>query len=247
MTPPLATPAMVADGALVADLAGRALAQARELWAQAVDVWLTGGWCMIPIALSALLMFALGLHVLLALREKGFQSVSEITWRAWITDRRARRGPIGRLLDSVTGGATLHQVEVAFAEVRAAELTPFARDLRVMRVCIATAPLLGLLGTVTGMLATFHALATGSGGEKTMAMVAKGISEALVTTETGLVVALPGVFLQYQLARGHERYRVFLAHMETVCTQSLYRTMQRRRPVGQAPQPVAAVPALEGV
>lgn len=231
---PFAHPA--ADTGAAADLTDRILAEVRVLWAQAVDVWITGGWCMIPIALSALLMFALGVHILLALRAKGFQSVSEATWRTWISDRRARRGPIGRLLDAVTDGVTLHQVEVAFAEVRAAELRPFARDLRVMRVCIAAAPLLGLLGTVTGMLATFHALATGSGGEKTMALVAKGIAEALVTTETGLVVALPGVFLQYQLARGHERYRVFLAHMETVCTQSLYRAMQRSRSIAPATQ-----------
>ena len=77
------------------------------------------------------------------------------------------------------------------------------------------------------MLATFGALASGSGGEKTMALVAEGISEALITTETGLVVALPGLFFQYQLVRKHERYKAFLAHLETVTTQAIYRSRGR--------------------
>ena len=59
-----------------------------------------------------------------------------------------------------------------------------------------------------------------------MAAIAKGISEALITTETGLVVALPGMFFHYQLSRKRDRYEAFLAHLETVCTQHIHR---RRR------------------
>jgi biopolymer transport protein ExbB len=97
-----------------------------------------------------------------------------------------------------------------------------------MRICVSAAPLLGLLGTVTGMLGTFGALATGSGGEKTMGLVAEGISEALITTETGLVIALPGLFFQYHLTRKHERYKAFLAHLETVCAQAVHLRLSRR-------------------
>jgi biopolymer transport protein ExbB len=56
-----------------------------------------------------------------------------------------------------------------------------------------------------------------------MGLVADGISEALITTETGLVVALPGLFLQHALQRRHERYEAFLAHLQTVFTQRRYR------------------------
>jgi hypothetical protein len=77
------------------------------------------------------------------------------------------------------------------------------------------------------MLATFGALATGSGGDQTMAQIAAGISEALITTETGLVIALPGLFFHYQLTRKYERYKAFLAHLETVATQSLHRRLAR--------------------
>jgi biopolymer transport protein ExbB len=78
------------------------------------------------------------------------------------------------------------------------------------------------------MLTTFGALASGSGGEKTMGMIAKGISEALITTETGLVIALPGLLFQHQLARHHEQYKAFLAHLETVCTQNLYKKLRKQ-------------------
>ncbi len=181
---------------------------------------------MVAIAVNALVLFALGVHVHIKLREKDFQSVPENVWRRWIDTPHERRGQIGRLLNFVTGGKSLKETADFFQELRTTEIMPFERDLRVMGICVSASPLLGLLGTVTGMLATFNALATGAGGEKTMGMVAKGISEALITTETGLVIALPGLFFQYQLAREHERYKAFLARLETVCNQKLYRKLQ---------------------
>ena len=204
-------------------------ARAQTLWEQASSIWTSGGWAMLAIAAIALVMFALGMHVLLTLREKGFDAVPEVRWRRWIDHPSERRGPIGALLDAVTGERTLAGMGHVFEQLRTTETAPFERDLRVMRICVSAAPLVGLLGTVTGMLATFGALATGSGGEKTMGLVAAGISEALITTETGLVIALPGLFFQYQLVRKHERYRAFLAHLETVCTQALYRHLRDRR------------------
>ncbi len=202
--------------------------QLGTLWAQAVSIWLSGGWAMIALAVDALVLFMLGVHVLLRLRAKGYHSVPEKTWRHWIDHPGERRGPIGKLLNFVTGAQSLKQTAVFFEELRATEIIPFERDLRVMKVCVSAAPLLGLLGTVTGMLATFGALATGSGGEKTMALVAEGISEALVTTETGLIIALPGLFFQYQLSRQLDRYKAFLTHLEAVCTQDQHKLLSRQ-------------------
>jgi biopolymer transport protein ExbB len=198
-----------------------------SLYEQAYAIWLDGGWAMPAIAATSLVLFAVGMHVWLRLLAKGHRRVPERVWRRWIEHPDERRGRIGALLDRVTHGANVQETQSSFAELRANELVPFERDLRVMKVCVSAAPLLGLLGTVTGMLTTFGALASGSGGEKTMAMIASGISEALITTETGLVIALPGLFFQYQLARRHQGYRAFLAHLETVCTQTFHR---RTRP-----------------
>ena len=193
------------------------------LWESAWEIWSKGGWAMIAIALVALLLFCMGVHVQLRLWSKRYRSVSDKTWRLWIEHPKYREGRIGRLLDTVTRASTIDESAAAFEQVRHSELAPINRDLRVMKVCIAAAPLLGLLGTVTGMLSTFDALASGSGGDKTMAAISRGISEALITTETGLVVALPGLFFNYQLGRTRDYYAAFLAHLETVCTQDLYR------------------------
>lgn len=198
--------------------------QLKELWNQAQDIWISGGWAMIAIAIISMIMFGLGMRIWMRLSGKGLR-VREKTWRHWIDFPEERKGPIGEILDFVSGGKTIEDTTAFFEEIQTTEIAPFDRDLRVMKICVSAAPLLGLLGTVTGMLATFSALANGSGGEKTMGMVAGGISEALVTTETGLVIALPGLFFQYQLVRKFERYKAFLAHLETVFTQQQYRKM----------------------
>ena len=214
------------------------------VWAEALDIWTKGGWCMPAIAAVALILFTIGMKVQLQFREKGFLQVPEATWRRWVHRPDEREGPIGELLESVVGVPTLDELRTSIEEVIATEVAPFDRDLRVMKVCISAAPLLGLLGTVTGMLSTFQALAVGSGGDKTMALVAKGISEALITTETGLVVALPGLFFLYLLTRKHDRYKAFLAHVETVCTQNLYRRLREGAPqASPGLGPVNAVPA----
>ncbi|MCA8977308.1 MAG: MotA/TolQ/ExbB proton channel family protein [Planctomycetes bacterium] len=205
------------------------LEQLTVVWDEARKIWFNGSWCMPPLALLAFITFALGINSQLRLSGKQFRAVPEPLWRRWIEVPARREGAIGRLLDIVAGQRTIKEQATAFAEVRAVELAPFTRDLRVMKVCIAAAPLIGLLGTVTGMLSTFGALAHGSGGDKTMAMVSKGISEALITTETGLVVALPGLFFRYHISRRFEEYRAFLAHLETACTQHLYRRTKSKR------------------
>lgn len=204
--------------------------QLQAIWEQAVEIWSAGGWAMIAIAVIALVMFSVGTNVWLLLRATGHHAVPERIWRRWLDHPIERRGRIGALLDRVAreGNGTLEDMTQAFEQLRMAELLPFERDLKVMKVCVSAAPLVGLLGTVTGMLATFGALASGGGGDKTMGMVASGISEALITTETGLVIALPGLFFQYQLTRKFEAYKAFLAHLESVCTQGLYRRLREQ-------------------
>jgi len=144
-------------------------------------------------------------------------------WPQWVSRPEAGRGPVGRLVAFAMRGRTIEQTSKRFDELRVREVKPFDREMLVMRVCIAAAPLLGLLGTVMGMVATFEALNQGSGGDETQQLVSDGISVALITTETGLVVALAGLFFQYQLSQKHQRYKAFIAHMETVCTQAVYR------------------------
>jgi len=200
-----------------------------ETWHQAVAIWHSGGWAMYAIAAAAFVMFAVGVNVYVKLLGKGYLFIREKTWRRWIEKPDERRGAVGELMNNLTGATTVKDVSSTFAALRASEIAPIERDLRVMKVCVSAAPLLGLLGTVTGMLTTFGALATGSGGDKTMGLIAEGISEALVTTETGLVVALPGLLFHYHLVRNHERYKAFFAHLETAFALHRYGRSPRGR------------------
>jgi hypothetical protein len=76
-------------------------------------------------------------------------------------------------------------------------------------VMVVAAPLFGLLGTVLGMLLTFKAI--GVGGSSVSDIVAKGISEALVATQTGLTVAIPGWMAAFLAKRWRAEYVAFLA------------------------------------
>ena len=72
----------------------------------------------------------------------------------------------------------------------------FRQQRMALGAMIAAAPLLGLLGTVGGMEKTFESLGA-RGGEKSMEVLAGGISEVLVATESGLAVAIPALLLVY--------------------------------------------------
>jgi biopolymer transport protein ExbB/TolQ len=119
----------------------------------------------------------------------------------------------------------------AFAELVSEEMPPIDRDMKLIKVAMSAAPLWGLLGTVTGMLTTFKGLASGGGGDKTMDVVAKGISEALITTETGLMIAIPGYFLHYYIARRRDQFDAFITHLETVATQHFLLVREGNDPV----------------
>ncbi len=72
----------------------------------------------------------------------------------------------------------------------------FRQQRMALGAMIAAAPLLGLLGTVSGLVKTFDSLST-QAGQSTMEGLAGGISEVLVATESGLVVAIPALLLVY--------------------------------------------------
>lgn len=80
--------------------------------------------------------------------------------------------------------------------VQADALDSFRRQRAMLGSMIAAAPLLGLLGTVSGMERTFIGLSARN-GEKSMEALAGGISEVLVATQSGLAVAIPAMLLVY--------------------------------------------------
>jgi biopolymer transport protein ExbB len=108
--------------------------------------------------------------------------------------------PLGRVL---AAGKTLHAddietLEMQLDEAILRELPRLTRGQSLVKLLAAVAPLLGLLGTVTGMILTFQSISLfGTGDPKLMA---SGISQALVTTGLGLSVAIPLLFLHSLIA-----------------------------------------------
>ena len=103
--------------------------------------------------------------------------------------------PLGRVLQTFKEGSTLdiETMELKLGEAILRETPKFNSMLPLLKIISVVAPLLGLLGTVTGMIVTFQAITLyGAGDPKLMA---GGISTALVTTVLGLCVAIPTVFL----------------------------------------------------
>ena len=121
------------------------------------------------------------------------------------------RGPAGELLQTAiqNAGESKEMIEEILYEKMLHTKPKLARLLPFLSLTAATSPLLGLLGTVTGMINTFKLITVfGTGDPKRLS---SGISEALVTTEYGLIIAVPCLLLFALLSR---KAKGILASME---------------------------------
>jgi biopolymer transport protein ExbB len=126
------------------------------------------------------------------------------------------RGAVGRVLRVAVANLDRErsQLEDRVEEAMLAETARLERFGAAINVFAAVAPLLGLLGTVTGMIATFDVITVhGTGDPK---LLSGGISEALITTELGLLVAIPTLLVGTLLSG---RARTIIADMERAALQ----------------------------
>lgn len=112
-----------------------------------------------------------------------------------------RNCPARRVVDYMLadGPASAEKLEMRMEEAVLAELPRLERFLQTLRVMAAVAPLLGLLGTVSGIIQTFRVIAVHGNGDPKL--LSSGISEALLTTEMGLIVAIPLLLCHHFLSR----------------------------------------------
>lgn len=111
------------------------------------------------------------------------------------SDKANANNPLGRVLMVHEANPTMdtETLELKLSEAVMKEVPSIESGLNLLKIIAAVAPLMGLLGTVTGMIITFQAITIfGAGDPKAMA---GGISGALVTTVLGLLVAIPTVLL----------------------------------------------------
>ena len=132
------------------------------------------------------------------------------------------KGPIGEMLQTFVkySGERKELIEEILYERLLEAQSSLERFLPLIAITMATAPLLGLLGTVTGMIETFKQIMLF--GSSDMGNLAGGISEALVTTKYGLVSAIPALIIHSLLTR---KVQGILSDMEKMGS-SLLNTMQ---------------------
>jgi biopolymer transport protein ExbB len=103
------------------------------------------------------------------------------------------KGPIASIMKAglLKSGKSREEIETAIAASGGIEMSRLERGLTGLATCSSIAPLMGFLGTVAGMIKSFEAIA--AHGMNNPALVAVGISEALITTATGLIIGIPAM------------------------------------------------------
>jgi len=180
-----------------------------------VDLFYRGGPLMYPILLCSVIAWAIFLDRIIAFykvkrstaklqRQIEDHLMAERTTEA-IELCRDQKSPLAKILYVVLkkSGASRSDLKMLADEVGEREAITLERYLGLLGTIANITPLLGLLGTVLGMIEAFKMLAV-AGGANSLAL-GGGISEALITTAAGLTVAVPTVLLHRYLSSRSQR------------------------------------------
>ena len=174
----------------------------------ALSVWdltLKGGWLMIPLALLLLVSIYIFFERLFATSRvtkadnKFLQNIKNLIQAGKIEEAKqlcdATDTPYSRMIEKGVSriGRPMNDVLVAIENVGNMEIAKMEKGFNWLATTAAGAPMIGFLGTVTGMVQAFYALAS-AGQNSNVSILASGIYEALVTTVAGLVVGILALF-----------------------------------------------------
>lgn len=176
------------------------------------DIIMSGGWLMAPIIVASFVLMVFGLERLIVLRRgrvmpgpfvKRFMHQlreGQLDKETALEVCEEGRCPVADVFSHAARKWGRPAVEVEQAVIDAGErlVSQLRRHLRVISGVATVSPLLGLLGTVTGMISAFNAVST-AGAMGRPELLAGGISEALITTAAGLSVAIPALILHMVL------------------------------------------------
>ena len=176
-----------------------------------VSVWSSGGWLMLPLLMLALYMYFTALDLYFRIRTLLiYNKVYEFSDAE--LQRELRRGLDGCAL-LLPDAVCVLSVRRHFEHVRQEYLPIIQRRIRFLSLLVALGPLVGLLGTVAGMLVTFNGM-VGSYGTKFDNMIT-GISEALITTQTGLLISIPAWVILSIILHGRNQLERSIARLES--------------------------------
>lgn len=180
----------------------------------------TGGWAMWPLGGFSFFMVALIIQNFLSLRPKTLlhtEMMPELL-EHMLNDKvktalvYCRKHPsmftntfgagLERCLD-VTGEYDFEKVKESVEEASVEQLSKLMKPIDYLSIIGASAPMLGLLGTVSGMIKAFNTM--GSQGMGDPGKLAANIGEALITTATGLIIAIPAMFFFFFFKKGFQK------------------------------------------
>ena len=174
-----------------------------------VDILISGGPVMIPLGVLSMVAVAIIMERLWVLRRSNFLQISTVQtlsgllasdkFRGSIDFCRRHPGPFTDLVIALVENrhAPYEELKEILEDTGRLQLMGLQRGLPALGTIVAGAPLLGLLGTVIGMIKIFSVVATAGSG--ITEQLSSGISEALITTATGLVIAIPALFVHSYL------------------------------------------------
>ncbi len=213
---------VVAVGVFAQDAAPAAADIAEEL-PQEVNLWTmikTGGWAMWPLGFFSFFMVALIIQNFIALRPKTLlhtEMMPELLDHM-LNDKvktalvYCRKHPsmftntfgagLERCLD-VQGAYDFDKVKESVEEASVEQLSKLMKPIDYLSIIGASAPMLGLLGTVSGMIKAFNTM--GNQGMADPGKLAANIGEALITTATGLIIAIPAMFFFFFFKKGFQK------------------------------------------
>ncbi len=170
-----------------------------------IDFLVDGGWFMVPIGVCLFLTITIAIERLINLRLPRYLDTETLDR---VRNHLIRGEHDGALQVCRSGNMMfnrLMETAIAYRHLDAVDLRQLLEDqsrqeadilerfLTVLRTIGTIAPLLGLLGTVAGMIKVFQTLSVAGMGQA--ANLSSGISEALITTATGMCVAIPAIVL----------------------------------------------------
>jgi biopolymer transport protein ExbB len=181
---------------------------ATEAWDAVLSLYHAGGFVILLLLLFSIVVVAVVLMKLVQFAAIRLWSIHRVDGAiALHAGGRAREAlavlarsrhpaalPVAIAIEGIDEGAEDALVREEAARLAAAGLHSLRARLRILEVIGAVAPLVGLLGTVLGLISAFQALET-AGAQVSPATLSGGIWEALVTTACGLAVAIPAVML----------------------------------------------------
>lgn len=197
---------------------------------QGIQFLLKGGWVMWPLFACAVVSVAVMIERTITLRKAADNSdalMDEV--RTLMVAGRASDalalcertpGPVARVVAAGIRHRHLGnqaEIERAMEEAALKEIPHLNRRLGILDTVITLSPLLGLLGTITGMIQSFQVVATATGASAAPAITG-GVAEALIATAAGLAVAITNLPVYNHLT---DRSREIIGDIETRATQFL--------------------------